>query len=159
MVADLIHVFGLDQHEILLHNQKLSRLDYGNQYVASNNAVQFYKIIGKFSNLITKLRVKKFFNPFCFACTLGLLPCLCSSWILFVLHVPWVKTLQVLKNSLIEGYEILVLKKDITRLCLTILGMKCSYYSFPFSTDFRTKSFLQFLASPLLLITSISILL
>ena len=55
----LIHVFGLDQHEISLHNRKLSRLDYGNQYVASNNAVQFYKIIGKFSNLITKLRVMK----------------------------------------------------------------------------------------------------
>ena len=59
IVADLIHVFGLDQHEILLHNHKLSRLDYGNQYVASNNAVQFYRIIGKFSNLITQLRVTK----------------------------------------------------------------------------------------------------
>ena len=83
IVADLIHVFGLDQHKILLHNRKLLRLDFGN---ANNNTVQFYKIIGVFSNLITKLRVMK----------------ICSR----------------------KGYH---------QLCLTILGLKYGYFSFPFS--------------------------
>ena len=48
-------------------------------------------------------RLKKFLDPFCFACTLGLLPCSLP------LHkAKWVqlngKTLQVLKNSLRKTY-------------------------------------------------------
>ena len=53
---------------------------------------------GEVSQLKMFLSLKKFWNPFCFACTLGLLPCLLhkAKWVQLING----KTLQVLKTSL-----------------------------------------------------------
>ena len=87
--------------------------------------ISFIVSISAFSCPLVQIQaqLKKFVNPFCFACTLGLLPCLKAKWVQLN-----GKTLQVLKTSLSKATYVAALSLRV--MWLESLNFLLSYRSY-----------------------------